>query len=64
MLATEVGTEDLQEGEVQIIEKSPDEDILYINSFSGWAYKVTEKRIISRVPVKKSSKLHRSYLIR
>ncbi|MCX9088277.1 MAG: hypothetical protein OIN90_12035 [Candidatus Methanoperedens sp.] len=55
-----VGTDDIQEGEVQIIEKSLNEDILYINSFGGWAYKVTEKRIISMVPVKKSSKPQRS----
>jgi len=59
-----VGTDEIQEGEIQVIEKSHDENILYINSFSGWAYKVTEKRIVSRVPVKnKLSKPNRSYLI-
>ena len=52
-----VGTDDIQEGKVKIIEKNSNEVILYINSFSGWAYKVTEKRIISRVPVKKLSRL-------
>ncbi len=59
-----VGPDEIQEGEIQVIEKSHDENILYINSFSGWAYKVTEKRIVSRVPVKnKLSKPNRSYLI-
>ncbi len=44
-----VGTDEIQEGKVQAIEKSHDEEILYIDSFSGWAYKVAQKRIISRV---------------
>ncbi len=44
-----VGSNEIQEGKVQIIEKSREEDILYINSFSGWAYKVTEKRVVSRI---------------
>ena len=32
-----VGSNEIHEGKVQIIEKSREEDILYINSFSGWA---------------------------
>lgn len=44
-----VGSNEIHEGKVQIIEKSREEDILYINSFSGWAYKVTEKRVVSRI---------------
>ncbi len=40
-----IGRDDIQEGEVQVVEENPNEDILYINSFSGWAYKVSEKRV-------------------
>jgi hypothetical protein len=44
-----VGTDEIQEGKIQAIEKSQDEEILYIDSFSGWAYKVAQKKIISRI---------------
>ncbi len=44
-----VGSNEIHEGKVQIIEKSHEEDILYINSFSGWAYKITEKSVVSRI---------------
>ncbi len=44
-----VGTNKVEEGEVQVIEENHNEDILYINGFSGWAYKVSEKRVISRL---------------
>jgi hypothetical protein len=44
---------EIEKGDVQFIEKKRRERILYINSFSRWAYKVPEKRIISRVRVKK-----------
>ncbi len=44
-----VGSNEIHEGKVQIIEKNHDEDILYINSFSGWAYKITEKSVVSRI---------------
>ncbi len=44
-----VGSNEIHEGKVQIIEKSREADILYINSFSGWAYKVTEKSVVSRI---------------
>ncbi len=41
---------DVQEGEIQVIEEDHNEDVLYINSFSGWAYKVPERKIVSRIP--------------
>ncbi len=44
-----IGRDEIQEGEVQVVEENPDEEILYINSFSGWAYKVSEKRVVSRL---------------
>ncbi len=44
-----IGSDDVQEGEVQVVEENPDEHILYINSFSGWAYKVSANRVISRI---------------
>jgi hypothetical protein len=44
-----IGRDEIQEGEVQVVEENPNEEILYINSFSGWAYKVSEKRIVSRL---------------
>ena len=43
---------DIHEGEVRFIEKTQDGDILYIDSFSGWAYKVPQRRIISQAPAK------------
>ncbi len=44
-----VEADEIQKGEVQFVERTHDEDILYINSFSGWAYKVNEKRIVSLI---------------
>ncbi len=44
-----IGRDEIQEGEVQVVEENPNENILYINSFSGWAYKVSEKRVVSRL---------------
>ncbi len=44
-----IGRDEIQEGEVQIVEESHNENILYINSFSGWAYKISEKRVVSRL---------------
>ena len=38
---------EVQEGNIQFIEKSRYEEIFYINSVSRWAYKVPGKRIIS-----------------
>ncbi len=44
-----IGSDDVQEGEIQVVEENHNEYILYINSFSGWAYKVSENRVISRI---------------
>ena len=44
---------EIQEGNIQYIEKRRGEDILYINSFTKWAYKVPGKRIVSQVSAKK-----------
>ncbi len=44
-----IGRDEIQEGEVQVVEENPNEDILYINSFSGWAYRISEKRVVSRL---------------
>jgi hypothetical protein len=46
---------ELLEGDILFIERSPREDVLYINSSKRWAYRVPEKRIISRVPKKNKS---------
>ncbi len=44
-----IGKDEIQEGEVQVVEESHDENILYINSFSGWAYKISDKKVVSRL---------------
>ena len=44
-----IGSGDVIEGNVQFVEKSADENILYINGFCGWAYKVPEKKVVSKV---------------
>jgi hypothetical protein len=41
---------ELLEGDVLFIERSPRENVLYINSFNRRAYRIPEKRIISLVP--------------
>ncbi len=46
-------TGEVQEGDIQFIERTRRGEILYINSFNRWAYKVPEKRVISRVRLKK-----------
>jgi hypothetical protein len=46
---------ELLEGDVLFIERSHREDVLYINSSNRWAYRVSEKRIISMVPKKNKS---------
>ncbi len=38
---------EIEEGNIQYIEKSYYGDIFYINSFSRWAYKIFGQRIIS-----------------
>jgi len=40
---------EIQEGNIQFIEKSKYEEIFYINSFNRWAYKISGKRIISQI---------------
>ncbi|MCX9011896.1 MAG: hypothetical protein OIN66_12330 [Candidatus Methanoperedens sp.] len=46
-------TGEVQKGNIQYIERRRGEDILYINSFNRWAYRVPEKRIVEQVQVKK-----------
>lgn len=43
-----IGSIEKEKGEVKFIEEDSDECMLYINSYSGWAYKVPVKKIISR----------------
>jgi hypothetical protein len=47
-----VESDKTHKGQVQFVEENYNEEILYVDSFSGWAYKVPGKRIISRVPIK------------
>ncbi|VVB91986.1 Uncharacterised protein [uncultured archaeon] len=58
-----IGADEIQLGEIQFIEKDRNETILYINSFSGWAYKVSEKKIVA-APERTGllQKLSKSYL--
>ncbi|MCZ7402765.1 MAG: hypothetical protein O8C61_11140 [Candidatus Methanoperedens sp.] len=37
---------EVEEGNIQFIEKSSYEEIFYINSFSRWAYKISGRKII------------------
>ena len=39
---------EVQDGNIQFIEKSKNEEIYYINSSSRWAYKIPAKKIISQ----------------
>lgn len=59
-----VGSSELELGEVQFIEQTHTEDILYINGFGGWAYKVSEKNIVAPISKKTDfvSKLNKLYL--
>ena len=50
------GPNEIEKGEIRFIEKSRNEDILYINSFSRWAYKVTERKIVSKLAQRQISK--------
>lgn len=38
---------EVQEGNIQFIEKNRSEETFYINSFNKWAYKVSGRKIIS-----------------
>jgi len=40
---------EVQEGNIQFIEKSSYEEIFYINSSNKWAYKISGKKIISQI---------------
>ena len=43
-----IGSIETYKGEVKFIEEDCNDCTLYINSFSGWVYKVPEKKILSR----------------
>ncbi|HWQ96381.1 MAG TPA: hypothetical protein VN368_03300 [Candidatus Methylomirabilis sp.] len=43
-----IGYIETQKGEVKFIDENCNESTLYINSFSGWAYKVPENKIVAR----------------
>ena len=43
-----VGSNEKHTGQVRFVEEDYNENILYIDSFCGWAYKVPEKKIVSR----------------
>ncbi len=46
---------EIQEGDVLFIERGFQENILYINGYNRRAYRIPEKRIISKVPKKNKS---------
>jgi len=39
---------EVEEGNIQFIEKSSYEEIYYINSFNKWAYKIPANKIVSQ----------------
>ncbi|HWR26476.1 MAG TPA: hypothetical protein VN316_01220 [candidate division Zixibacteria bacterium] len=43
-----IGSTETDKGEVKFIEEDRNESTLYINGYSGWAYKIPEKKIVSR----------------
>jgi len=43
-----IGSAETHKGEIKFIEEDSNESTLYINSFSGWAYKVPETKVMSR----------------
>ncbi len=43
---------EVQKGNIQYIEKKRNGEILYINSFSRWAYRIPKKRVVSLIPRK------------
>jgi hypothetical protein len=55
---------EVQEGDVLFIEKSFQENILYINGYNRRVYRIPEKRIISKVPKKSNSHWISSYKLR
>ncbi|MDO8726154.1 MAG: hypothetical protein Q7J35_08810, partial [Candidatus Methanoperedens sp.] len=50
-----IGSIETDKGEVKFIEEDCNESTLYINNYSGWAYKVPEKKIVSPITVEKDS---------
>jgi len=44
---------EVQKGDIRYIEKTHRGEMLYINSFNKWAYKIPEKRVISRIRLRK-----------
>lgn len=48
-----LGSGEVQKGDIRYIETTHRGEILYINSFNRWAYKVPEKSVISRIHLKK-----------
>jgi len=40
---------EVEEGNIQFIQKNSYEEIYYINSFNKWAYKIPGKKIVSQV---------------
>lgn len=42
-------TGEIEEGNIQYIEKGGCDEIYYINSFNRWAYKIPGKKIISHI---------------
>ena len=43
-----IGSIETDKGEVKFIEEGCSESTLYVDSYSGWAYKVPEKKSVSR----------------
>lgn len=43
-----ISTIETDKGEVKFIEEDCNENTLYVNGYSGWAYKVPENKILSR----------------
>ncbi|MFU8767128.1 MAG: hypothetical protein ACNA7I_05635 [Candidatus Methanoperedens sp.] len=45
-----VGPGEIQKGNVRFIDIDKNENIFYVNGFGGWAYKIPEKNVLSRLP--------------
>jgi len=40
---------EVQEGNIQFVEKRSHEEIYYINSYNKWAYKIPGRKIVSQI---------------
>ncbi len=40
---------DVEEGNIQFIEKKRHEEIFYINGVNRWAYKISKSKIVSQI---------------